>query len=102
MAAYVISEVTDIVDPTLMERYRNLAQITIAKYDGRYIVRGGAMEAIEGDWAPERIIVVEFPTMAKAKEWYRSPEYGEALKIRSGALRRRLIFVEGVASAANE
>ena len=98
MAAYVISEVTGIIDAALLEKYRNLAQITIAKYGGRYLVRGGDMEAMEGDEAPERFIVVEFPTMARAKEWYRSPEYVEAQQISSRALTRRLILVEGVAS----
>jgi len=98
MAAYVISEV-EMVDPELFEKYRSLAPATIAKYDGRYIVRGGVVQAIEGDdddWQRKQIVIVEFPTLAKAHEWYTSPEYAEALKVRRGALKRRLIFVEGV------
>ena len=94
MAAYVISEV-EVLDPALFEEYRSLAPATIAKYGGRYVVRGGAIESVEGDWAPKHIVVVEFPTMAKAREWYHSAEYAEALKVRHGALNRRLIFVEG-------
>ena len=74
MAAYVISEV-EVVDPALFEEYRSLAPATIAKYGGRYVVRGGAIESVEGDWAPKHIVVVEFPTMAKAREWYHSAEY---------------------------
>jgi len=98
MTAYVISEIEDF-DPTLIEQYRALAQTAIAKHGGRYIVRGGPMETVEGGWAPKLIVIVEFPTMEKARAWYRSAEYAEALKLRQTALRRKLIFVEGVAPA---
>ena len=100
MAAYVIAD-TEIVDRTRGERYRELAQKTIIQYGGRYIVRGGAVDAIEGGWEPKLFVVVEFPSMARAREWYRSPEYAEALKLRDAALRRRLIFVEGVPTEDN-
>lgn len=96
MSAYVISEV-EMVDQALFDRYRSLAQATIAKYGGRYIVRGGAIETVEGERSPRQIVIVEFPTMERAREWYASPEYAEALKIRQHALKRRLTFVEGVA-----
>jgi uncharacterized protein (DUF1330 family) len=95
MAAYVISEV-EARDREAMVKYRALAQASIAQYGGRYIVRGGAAEVIEGAPAPKMIVIVEFPTMERAKEWYRSPEYAEALRVRQTALDRRLIFVEGV------
>jgi uncharacterized protein (DUF1330 family) len=98
MSAYVVSEV-EMVDQTLFDRYRSLAQGTIAKYGGRYIVRGGAIETVEGERSPRHIVIVEFPTMERAREWYASPEYAEALKIRQHALKRRLTFVEGVAAA---
>ena len=98
MAAYVISEV-EIVDPGLIDTYRSLAQATIAQYGGRYIVRGGAIETVEGGPPPRHLVIVEFPTMQRAREWYRSPEYAEALKVRQGALNRRLIFAEGVPAA---
>ncbi|HXM29006.1 MAG TPA: DUF1330 domain-containing protein [Chthoniobacterales bacterium] len=96
MAAYVISEISAILDPALMEQYRTLAQTTIKQYDGHYVVRGGAVEKVEGEPAPQAIVIAEFPTMARAREWYRSPEYAEALAIRPKALTRRLLFVEGV------
>jgi uncharacterized protein (DUF1330 family) len=99
MAAYVISDI-EIRDPVLVERYRLLAQASIAKYGGRYLARGGAVEPVEGGWTPKHIVIVEFPTMDKAKEWYRSAEYAEALAVRQTALDRRLIFVEGAAGAA--
>jgi uncharacterized protein (DUF1330 family) len=82
--------------PVLVERYRTLARASIAKHGGRYVVRGGAVEPVEGAWMPEHIVIVEFPTMEKAREWYRSPDYAEALAVRQTALDRRLIFVEGV------
>ncbi|MBR0718850.1 DUF1330 domain-containing protein [Bradyrhizobium liaoningense] len=98
MAAYVISEV-EMRDPTGFEAYRTLAARTIAQYGGRYLVRAGAAELAEGNLPPKAIVIVEFPTMARLKEWYRSAEYAEALKLRQSALQRRLLFVEGVLPA---
>jgi uncharacterized protein (DUF1330 family) len=95
MPAYVISEV-EVRDPSAIEAYRTLAAKTIAQYDGRYLARGGAAEVVEGGPPPKTIIVVEFPTMARLREWYASPEYAEALKRRRIALERHLMFVEGV------
>jgi len=96
MSAYVISEL-EVLDPAAIETYRTLAAKSIAQYGGRYLVRGGAAEAAEGGPPPKNIVVVEFPSMARLREWYASPEYAEALKVRRTALDRRLIFVEGVA-----
>ncbi len=96
MAAYVISEVKA-RDNTLFDAYRKLAAASIEKFGGKYVIRGGKVELIEGAPEPKVLVVVEFPTMARAKEWYASPEYGAALKVRKqGALERRLLFVEGV------
>ena len=95
MAAYVIAEV-DVHDTALFEEYRKLVPPTIAKYGGRYVVRGGAMEAKEGGWAPKRVVVLEFPTMARAREWYHSQDYAEALAMRLKAAKTRMIMVEGV------
>ena len=95
MSAYVISDL-EIRDAVLVEKYRSLAQSSIAKYGGRYLARGGTIEPVEGGWTPKNIVIVEFPTMEKAREWYRSPEYAQALAVRRDALDRRLIFVEGV------
>jgi uncharacterized protein (DUF1330 family) len=96
MPAYVISEV-EIVDEALADAYRSLAAASIAQYGGRYVVRGGAIDVVEGDWPPaRRVVIVEFSTIARARQWYASAEYAEALQIRHTALNRRLIFVEGV------
>jgi uncharacterized protein (DUF1330 family) len=94
MTAYVISEVEP-RDAALFERYRAMAPATIERYGGRYIVRGEA-DVVEGSPPAKTIVIVEFPSMARAREWYRSPEYAACLKVRAGALERRLIFVDGV------
>ena len=99
MTAYVISEVEP-RDAALFERYRAMAPATIERYGGRYIVRGGEADLVEGGPPAKTIIIVEFPSMARAHEWYGSPEYAACLKVRAGALTRRLVFVEGVPAAA--
>ena len=95
MAAYVISEV-DILDQEASATYRQLAAASIEAHGGRYLVRGGTAELIEGAPPPRTLIIVEFPTMEIAKAWYTSPAYAEALKLREKALDRRLVFVQGV------
>ena len=95
MAALVIAEV-DVQDATLFEEYRKLVPATIAQYGGKYVVRGGATESKEGGWAPKRMVVLEFPTMARAREWYHSAEYAPALEMRLKAAKSRVILVEGV------
>jgi uncharacterized protein (DUF1330 family) len=100
MPAYVISEV-EVLDDRLINTYRAMAEATIAQYGGRYIVRGGAVEVVEGERDPaRRFVIVEFPTMERAREWYGSPEYAEARKVRATALTRTLVFVEGIATQA--
>jgi uncharacterized protein (DUF1330 family) len=95
-AAYVISE-AEILDEDLANAYRRLAAESIAKFGGRYLVRGGERQLIEGSPPPQVLVIVEFPSMNIAKQWYASPAYAEALKLRANALVRRLIFVEGQA-----
>lgn len=95
MAAYVISEV-EFLDEGAAQRYRELAARSIEAYGGRYLVRAQNPTVAEGDWpAEQRVVIVGFPTMDRLTEWYSSPEYAEALVIRSTALDRRLLFVEG-------
>jgi uncharacterized protein (DUF1330 family) len=96
MPAYVIAEVT-VTDAGTMEEYRKQVPATVARYGGRFLVRGGAHETIEGDWKPNRLVILEFPSMEQARRWYDSEEYREpkALRIKSG--RTNLVVVEGVA-----
>ncbi|SMF56776.1 Uncharacterized conserved protein, DUF1330 family [Tistlia consotensis] len=93
--AYVISDVA-FRDRAALERYRTLAAASMARHGGRYLVRGGPVEALEGSWQPAALIVVEFPDRQAAQAWYRSPDYAEALAFRDAALSRDLILAEGV------
>jgi len=95
MAAYVIGEV-EIRDPQAYQEYAEGVPATIARYGGRYLVRGGAVETKEGAWTPKRVVVLEFPTMDQARKWYGSAEYAPLLAIRLKAATANLVFVEGV------
>jgi uncharacterized protein (DUF1330 family) len=68
----------------------------IAKYGGRYIVRGGKVEPLEGGWQPKRLAVLEFPTLDQALKFYRSEEYAPLIKLRQSASRGRMVVVEGL------
>ena len=94
MPAYVIVEVS-IHDPVQYEDYKKLTPASIAAYDGKFIVRGGKTETLEGGWQPERIVVLEFPTAEKAKQWWNSPEYAPAKAIRQQTAETKMIVVEG-------
>jgi uncharacterized protein (DUF1330 family) len=94
MTAYVIAEV-NVTDAKLYDEYRKLVPATVEKYGGRFAVRGGSVESKEGGWAPTRIVVLEFPSMEKARAWYHSAEYAPALALRHKAANARLILVEG-------
>jgi len=97
MKGYVISEV-EVLDEAQAADYRRLAEESIREYDGRYIVRGATPEIVEGDPAGQRrIVIVEFASLERAREWYASEAYARALAIRRSALDRRMAFVEGVA-----
>ena len=95
MTAYVTSDVVGL-DPELVSQYRELARASIARYDGVYLTNvGNAIDHVEGDWTPRNIVLLAFPSMERAREWYASEEYAEALVVRRTALRRGLIFVDG-------
>ena len=96
MPAYVIADVT-VSDPPAMEEYRKQVPATLAKYGGRFLVRGGAHQTVEGDWKPVRLVVIEFPSLADAQRWYDSEEYRgpKALRMRAG--RTNVLIVDGVA-----
>lgn len=97
MPAYIIAEVATVTDPATMEEYRKQVPATLARYGGRFLVRGGAHETIEGDWKLNRLVVLEFPSMEQAKRWYDSEEYREPKAMRLRAGRTNLVMVEGVA-----
>jgi uncharacterized protein (DUF1330 family) len=95
MAAYLIANV-EVTDPERYEEYRKVVPATIAKFGGRYLARGGAVEVLEGDIAPRRVVVLEFPDAAAIKRWYASPEYQHILELRHRASKGSLFIVEGV------
>ena len=95
MAAYFIVEI-DIHDPAGFEEYRKQVSATIERYGGRYLVRGGRHETIEGEWRPKRIVLLEFPSMEQAKRWYESDEYRPLKALRLRTARGHIVLVEGV------
>ena len=95
MAAYVIANI-EVRDAETYERYRRDVPATIEKYGGRFLVRGGAVEALEGDFVPKRIVVLEFPSVERAKQWWNSPEYRPLRELRKSASRGDLFLVAGV------
>jgi uncharacterized protein (DUF1330 family) len=94
MPAYIIADI-QVTDPAAYDGYRPLAAASIAQFGGRFVVRGGNVDLLEGEPRPERIVVIEFPDADTARRWYRSEEYQKALKIRQAASRGRVFLVEG-------
>lgn len=95
MAAYLIAQV-NVTDPETFATYGSQVPAVIAQYGGRYLVRGGATQAVEGSWTPARLVVVEFPSMEQLKRFYHSDEYAPLIELRNKSARTDLSFVEGV------
>lgn len=95
MSAYVIVEVA-VNDPVAYEDYKLQTPESTTKYGGRFVVRGGYAETLEGDWVPKRIVVVEFESMEQARKWWASPEYAPVKALRHRTASSRMIVVEGV------
>ena len=95
MAAYVVVDL-EIVDTEKFERYRQLVPATIEKYGGRYMARGGKVETLEGSWSPKRFVLLEFPSIDRARAWYDSVEYAEPKALRQSCTRSKIIVVEGM------
>jgi len=95
MAALVLVEVS-IHDPELYEEYKKHTLATITKFGGRFVVRGAKTEALEGDWNPERLVILEFPSVQTAKDWWNSPEYTIAKQIRYRAAKSKMLVVESL------
>jgi uncharacterized protein (DUF1330 family) len=95
MKAYVLVDVT-VTDPARYEDYKKLSPGSLQPFEGKFIVRGGMTETLEGDWQPGRIVVLEFPSLERAKAWWSSPGYAPAKAIRQSASNTRMIVVEGI------
>ena len=95
MPAYVIAEV-EIQDAAAYEEYRKAVPSTIAAYGGKYLARGGKVEVVEGNRAPARMVILEFPSLAQARAWYDSPEYRPVRAIRHRTASSQALIVEGL------
>jgi uncharacterized protein (DUF1330 family) len=97
MPAYVIVDI-DVTDPERYERYKAATPATLEAADGRFLVRGGEITILEGDWQPSRLVVLEFENLAAAERWYESAAYQAAKKLREGGARMRMVAVQGLES----
>jgi len=95
MPAYVIADV-QVADPARYEEYKRLAAASIATYGGKYIARGGKSGKLEGEWTPNRLVILEFESYQRAKQWYDSPEYRPARELRRAIAGANLVFVDGM------
>jgi uncharacterized protein (DUF1330 family) len=94
MSAYVVVEVT-VHNPTEYEDYKKLTPGSLVNFQGKFIVRGGKTEMLEGDWNPKRFVMLEFPTVELAKAWWASEEYAPAKALRQRTATSKMIVVEG-------
>jgi len=94
MPAFVVVEI-EIHDPETYAEYIKVAPASIAKYDGRYVLRGGNVKTLEGTWSPGRFVILEFPTAARAQEWWDSPEYAGPKAMRQQSAHTEMILVDG-------
>jgi uncharacterized protein (DUF1330 family) len=96
MRAYVVVQV-EVLDQRAYDAYRKEVLPTVESFGGRFLVRGGTMTKLEGEWPYGRTVVIEFPSRADAEGWYRSPAYTKILPLRLKASRGNLIIVDGAA-----
>lgn len=91
---YVLVDIA-VRDPEAYERYKSLAQASVESFGGRYLVRGGETEVLEGEWPVQRLVVLEFPSVARAREWWASEVYAPAKALRWESATSRMVLVEG-------
>jgi uncharacterized protein (DUF1330 family) len=94
MPAYLIADV-EVIDSESYEDYRRQVAPVVAKFGGRFLVRGGPHVVLEGQWQPQRLVVIEFPSMEALTSWYRSPDYTPLIALRQSASKGALVAVEG-------
>ena len=94
MAPYVIVDV-EVIDPAKFREYGNQVPATVEEYGGKYLVRGGAVEKAEGNWEPNRMVVIGFKSMEQLKKWYYSREYSGPMQLRHQSANSNVLFVEG-------
>jgi uncharacterized protein (DUF1330 family) len=94
MAAYVIADI-EVTELAAFREYRDRVGATVEQYGGRFVVRGGHVDAKEGGWQPRLLIMLEFPSLEQAEGWYNSSEYKPLIALREKAARTQLIIAEG-------
>lgn len=94
MSAYIIAEVK-VHDAKLYEEYKGRVRPTLEEYNGRFLVRGGETELLEGDWNPARLVVLEFPSVEDARAWWSSKEYAEPKALRQRSAVTQMVLVQG-------
>ncbi len=95
MPAYVLVQV-EVQDVVTYEKYKPMVPATLVAYGGKFIVRGGGTDTLEGDWSPKRLVILEFPSVEQAKKWWSSEEYAEAKGLRQRSAKTQMIVVEGL------
>ncbi len=95
MPAFIILDI-DVIDAEAFARYKELGPPAVAAFGGRYLVRGGKVETLEGSWRPSRLVILEFPTVESGRAWWASVEYGPAKALRQASARTELLLIEGV------
>ena len=95
MPAYLISQI-EVHDPKGYEEYRKIVGPSLVKYGGKFIARGGKIDVLEGSWSPKRVVICEFESLARAREWYESAEYKPAMDIRQKTADAQIIVVDGL------
>ena len=94
MSAYVIVDIV-VNDPSRYEEYKQMAAASVAQYGGRYIVRGGRAQRLEGEQEPNRVVVLEFPEYEQAVAWWESAEYAPGKALRQAIATTRMVVVDG-------
>lgn len=95
MPAYVVLDV-EVTDPEGYEAYRSLSGPAVAQFGGNFLVRGGAVERLEGTWQPQRIVIIEFPTVDVARAWWDSEAYRAARQVRMRTATTDVLLIAGV------
>ena len=93
-SAYILANV-DVTDPQQYEQYKKLSTLAMQAHGAEVCARGGAVQVLEGDWTPGRMVILKFPSVEKARAFYDSPEYAAAKKARQGAAVMRMVLIEG-------
>lgn len=96
MSGFVIAEILEVSDPAGMKQYASVAHATVEQYGGRYRALRGKMEVLEGEWHSGPLVILEFPSLQRAREWYDSREYRPLIEMRKAVSRTNFILLEGL------